>query len=338
MRQESNVGSKRIISNIEELHKLVQKTAEKPEIINEPVRQHKTSPKPTAKSCPPYVPPKRKTEYQGKTQVLYVADSVGRNVEFPKVENEVGCIIKTAKAYSSDYDEAATWPLQNFTKVVKDELDIKSYDCLVMSAPTVDITNLDTSNLRQSDNTAVYQQSVWSSCQNIFNVAQQSLNDYPGLKKVIVMEHSPRFDAENVDPIGLKPALARYASNVYNQLWLDSCHKNKIFIKSHTMNISNGVHEDVFRNVKTNNYDGVHFYGKAGRKAYTKSVGTILRNCISSGNQSKTPQEVTPQDYHKQKCPQALYQNKQKKNLSRQNPTVQVSNMFSPLESFQGNL
>ena len=180
VREEANVNSKRIISSIEELHKLLKTTADKPEIITEPVRQQKTNSKPAAKTSPPSVPPKRKTKYQEKTQILYVADSVGRNVEFPIVESEVRCTIKTAKAYSSDYDEAAKWPLQNFTKVTKDELEKKSYDCLVMSAPTVDITNLDTSNLRQSDNTAAYQQIILSSFQNIFSAAQQSLNDHPG--------------------------------------------------------------------------------------------------------------------------------------------------------------
>ena len=59
------------------------------------------------------------------------------------------CTVKTAKAYSAEYDSAAKWPEQNFTKVVKDELKKKTYDCLVMSAPTIDITNLDTSNLNQ---------------------------------------------------------------------------------------------------------------------------------------------------------------------------------------------
>ena len=42
---------------------------------------------------------------------------------------------------------------------------------LVMSAPTVDITNLDTSKLSPTDSTEAYQQKVIVSAQNMFSLA-----------------------------------------------------------------------------------------------------------------------------------------------------------------------
>ena len=41
-----------------------------------------------------------------------------------------------------------------------------------MSAPNVEITNIDTSIVSQKD---IYQQKVITSCNNMFNIAQKSL-------------------------------------------------------------------------------------------------------------------------------------------------------------------
>ena len=69
--------------------------------------------------CPPTQP---STAYQLKKKVLYVSDSVGRTVEFPIVEKEMKCTVRTAKAYSSIEDKKALWPTRNFTDVVKANL------------------------------------------------------------------------------------------------------------------------------------------------------------------------------------------------------------------------
>ena len=220
MRDESNNNSKVIKDAIEGVLRLVKK--EEPAASKETTKPQEVPSKP-AKKKPANnaaAPVKPRSEYQAKTKVLYVADSVGRNVEFPIVEGDARCVIKTAKAYSSVYDNTAKWPENNFTKVAKEELAKKPFDCLVMSAPTVDITNLDTSNLKQSDNTTRYQESVLISCQNIFSVAERSLKEYPNLKNVVIMEHAPRYDTGEVDPTGLKEALAKYANNIFNQLWI----------------------------------------------------------------------------------------------------------------------
>ena len=207
-------------------------------------------PPPISKTFPPpqptrSSPPPPKTEYQTRTRVLYAGDSIGRNVCFPQVEKIAGCSIKTTKAYSSVFDKTARWPKSNFSEIIKKELDHKTYDCLVMSAPTVDISNLDTSNLKQSDNTEGYQQKVMISCQNMFTTAHNALKKHPNLKMIVLMEHAPRNDAKDVDPLRLKPALAKLANNMFNQFWLNSIYKNKINV---------------------GNQDGVHLYGPRGKK------------------------------------------------------------------------
>ena len=93
---------------------------------------------------------------------------------------------------------------------------------MVLSSPTVDITNLDTSKLKPDDNTEVFKQCVVVSCRNIFTTAENALKTHPKLRKVVVLEHPPRFDHVEVDPLGLKHQLAKFANMTYNQLWLAS--------------------------------------------------------------------------------------------------------------------
>ena len=189
---------------------------------------------------------------------------MGRTVEFPKIEKEVNVTIKTAKAYSSNEDIKALWPDRNFTKVVKNELAKHPSDCLVMSAPTVDITNIDTSKLTENDNTDIYQQMVYVSCVNMFTCAENAAKENPNLKKVIIMEHAPRYDTKDIDPLSLKPALAKYANNVIMQLYLNSKLKNRITIGQHSLATSGygSEHEDRFKNTKSSNTSMVNMEEK----------------------------------------------------------------------------
>ena len=323
-------------------------------------------PQPSSRPKPPPPPnqPKPNTEYQSKTKVLYVCDSVGRGVEFPRIEKELECTIRTAKAYSSVEDNRALWPASNFADVVKVELAKNPIDCLVMTAPTVDITNIDASKLTQSDSTDIYQQMVYVSCSNMFTTATNTLKENPKLKKVIIFEHSPRNDTDEVDPLKMKPALARYANNVFTQLWLNCPQKNRITIGQHSL-VTNGsdvTHNDLYKN---NKYDGVHHYGAGGRRMYTKSVMNILKKVLKHQQSQNPPQDTqkahqwsttnnqgyenSPQEHQKksttqsfhQQCPQTLYQQKHKNpvktNNDRYHASVQDNNRFSVFNTNLGN-
>ena len=245
------------------------------------------------------------------------------------------------KAYNSVHDRAAIWPKQNFSDIVRQELGNKEYDSLVMSSPTVDITNLDSSKLKHSDDTAGYQHYVLTSCQNMFTTAQRALEEHPNLKKVVIMEHAPRYDEKDNDPLGLKPELSKYANSVYNQLWLDSHLKNKISVGRHSLNeISDESYDDIFRNPKSGRHDGVHLYGRSGRKIYTKSVKNILQKSFPSSSPVSQPsqgkQDHLSQKYHKKKSPQAVNQksqNVQDNGQPRYHASVKVNNRFSVFNS-----
>ena len=203
----------------------------------------------------------------------------------------------------------------------------------MLNAPTADITNLDTSNHTQNHDTSILQQKVLSSCENIFRVASSAIENNSDLKKVVIMEHTPRYDTKELDPVGIKPVLANYANNVLNQFVLDSNLKHKISIGRHSLEASDASHDDIFKNVEDGKYDGVHHYGRLGRKLISRSLMNILRKNVNTWDKPDQPHSYQPYIYHKEHCPQALYQKRQKYEA-----TVKVSNRFSVFNSNQGNL
>jgi hypothetical protein len=135
-----------------------------------------------------------------KQRILFVGDSIAHNLMFRDVEEVTNTTLKTAKAYSSVKDENARFSHKNVTDVTIKELKNSAYDSLVLAAPTVDISNLDTSKPSTNDNTEDIKEKVIRSCKNIFEVAHKALAKYPKMKNVTIMEHGPRFDEVEVDP------------------------------------------------------------------------------------------------------------------------------------------
>ena len=84
--------------------------------------------------------------------------------------------------------------MTKMTMMTKAELEGAPYDRLVIAAPTVDITNIDTSKMKSSDNTEELKKKVATSCLNMISIAQKAIIAHPKLKNVTIMNHAPRFD------------------------------------------------------------------------------------------------------------------------------------------------
>ena len=127
-----------------------------------------------------------------------------------------------------------------------------------MSAPTVDITNLDTVNVKASENIEFFKQEVVISTKNMISAAENALKSNPSIKKAIILGHPPRFDTPEVDPLMLKQTLAKVSNNLLYQLWLDSPLKDRMFIGEHKLECSPSTRIDRYTDEKTKMYDGVH--------------------------------------------------------------------------------
>ena len=281
-------------------------------------------------------PSRKKSTYLRKPKTLYVADSVGSSLSLREIEKHQNLRIKSERAYTSVFSKKARWPKQNYTDVVKSRLQNpgrEQFEVLVISAPTADITNLD-ANSQTTENKNKLQHEARLSSQNIFNLAERSLYDNPSLRKVVIMEHPPRFDLPDGDPHHVKPNLAKLANIHLGQLWLNSSLKEKIIIGRHSLE-SSGVgaaHFRRYQNSFTGRYDGVHLYGQTGHTDYTNSVKTILSLALPISHPNnlapKFDKKTVKVDNHTN-CPQALYQRR------KYQPSVHINNRFDVLS--QGN-
>ena len=259
--------------------------------------------------------------------MLFVGDSLVHNTNFSQVEWVTNTTIKTAKAYSSSWDENARFREKNVTDVVKKEQRKKSFNHIVLGAPTVDISNIDTTNVKPTDNKEVFKQIVGISCKNMMKIAENALSNQPELKNVTIMNHAPRNDAPAVDPSGIKPILANYANSYLLELWLDSPMKNRIFIGSHNLDCSGNTWTKRYTDEQSGRYDGVHLYGSPGQAAYTESVVNILLSSF---------QTLANDDSHTS-CPQTKYKRRTFSSVVTGNSNIKTQNRFSTLGNLPEN-
>ena len=267
-----------------------------------------------------------------------VGDSVAHNTNFRIVEKITKSTIKTAKAYSSALDDKARFKHCNITKVVQEELEKSDFDHLVIAAPTVDITNLDTKAADSEELKEPFKTKIEMSCRNIFKVAENAIKSNSKLIKVTIMDHPPRFDTAKEDPFSLKPKLAHYANNFLQTLWVESTHKENIMVGSHTLDCSAVAQMERFTDERSGRYDGIHMYGSSGKLAYTDSLSNILLSSLETSSPSFI-RAIPANNYHTQ-CPQTRYMEKQKQLYStvvRGNGPVKTQNRFAPLSGHMGN-
>ena len=100
------------------------------------------------------------------------------------------------------------------------------------------------------------------------------------MKKVVLLEHTPRFDKNASDPTSLKKHLSKLANSTLHRLLESSAYQDRIFVGQHNIYQSEKTHQhyDLFVCPNTDRYDGIHFYGKHGFEAYTRSVYDVIMN------------------------------------------------------------
>ena len=201
--------------------------------------------------------------------------------------------------------------------------------------------------MKPSDDTEHIKEKVRTSCLNMLNVAENAIADNIALKNVTIMNHAPRYDTNDVDPIGLKQNLATFANSYMLELWLSSPRKNQIFIGSHSLDAPADVRHKRQTDEHTGRYDGVHYYGSAGKAAYLESVVNILLSSFQTkAHQLPMHRRQSRDEENHSRCPQANFMNKnQKKNKRKYSSVVsgqgqqpvKTSNRFSPLSEASGN-
>ena len=103
-------------------------------------------------------------------------------------------------------------------------------------------------------------------------------------KQVILLQHIPRFDIEENDPMGVRPELARLANMELERARDASSQAQHIMVGQHAgLECEGKTRDDRFtsnhtygrnKNVRMGKYDGLHMYSQEGAEALTKSLLT----------------------------------------------------------------
>ena len=149
------------------------------------------------------------------------------------------------------------------------------------------------------------------------------MSSRPQLETVVILEHAPRFDRKDVDPLGLKPKLATFANSTFYNLWLSSPFKDKIKIGKYNLDCSGDLVKTRYTDEKTQRFDGVHMYGVFGKRAFSRSLTRIIRNLVTS----QKPQEESARQ------PTEMNHDSQ----PRYHPSVKDNNRFSVFSSSSEN-
>ena len=232
---------------------------------------------------------------KGKRKILYIRDSIHRAVVGPKLENPTGSLMRSVNAYASVRDERAPANKQhlNVSEVVRKELaKTKGEDTLVLGAPSVDISNQDTTK-------GIMEQNVIETIAS--SIAMVESAEYAlktgKVNQVILTEHIPRYDTEEKDKH--KPELARLANKELHKARDSSEYAKNILVGQHTgldydgrMRINrftsdhtNGLHG---RHIRMGKYDGIHMYSQSGAEALTSSILSIFQRAGMMKQKRKT--------------------------------------------------
>ena len=214
--------------------------------------------------------------------------------DFRHLEEATNTMIYREEAFGAQYNADAFRPLDNFTDVSRHAPSKRNYSYVILQGSSTDITDLDTSAPGNA-NLDFFKQQVFISSQNMVAAARNILLNYPGVKKVLILDKIPRFDPETVDPTQLKSKLSEYGNRVFRDE-LEKCDvKNKISIASHIL--PEQISQDIYGHPARQGYDGIHPYGQDGRNFLTRSLcnrfQTFLGDCSREHHNHVIPSRRT---------------------------------------------
>ena len=202
------------------------------------------------------------------SSILFMGDSIFRNVYMEKIEKKARNKVSVVKAYSSAYDTNKNnkYKNSNFTDLVPKELNKAKYDAVVMQASSTDLTNYKTVQNKEE-----LRKIAQSSNANMLSVATTAIANHPEVKKVVLFERVPRFDELQ--------ELNQFANKDLQAQWLqcDKEFKDKISIGKHNLQ-PHGKFANVQRlarwgdQTRRQKPDNIHMVGPSGKMKMTDSI------------------------------------------------------------------
>ena len=127
---------------------------------------------------------------------------------------------------------------------------------------------MDLTNLPEDSSEEYARQTALVSSSNMITAAKTALRNNPKIKKVLVMQTTPRYDS--------KHNINKFAQEKLVEAKVKA-QDDRIVIGKHTLDCdSDGLRASRFGVMGKPMVDGVHLRGSSGMMAYTRSVGNIL--------------------------------------------------------------
>ena len=114
---------------------------------------------------------------------------------------------------------------------------------------------------------------------NMVSAARTILMKNPNVRKVLILDRTPRFDTKSADPLHLKSKLSDYANRILREEREKIDVKAQVVIAPHSL--PGQFQENLYGHPDSHLFDGIHLLGKDGRNHYTRSVCNILQNFLS---------------------------------------------------------
>ena len=216
-------------------------------------------------------PDKDKTEQN----VLWVGTSLSnQHLDAQKVSLKTNVKVKKVKAYTIVSKDGKYNPKLNVEDVVKQELEKKAYDVVIIETGVNEVSNLD---LRKSS--LLLQQEMKMKMEKLHLMTVQWTMLYPGLR-VVLLERVKRIDSD------LRAGQAKLADESMWSWWKANGRPENIILEKLELQTRNRDERDeVFgrlgeRTMDGRFNDGIHLRGKYGSKEFTHRAVNMLRRVL----------------------------------------------------------
>ena len=239
--------------------------------------------------------------------ILLLGSSHMNSVMPTKIERALKCKVFTPGRYPGAgrmYCSKSDWPEAKFPQnsmdiKVPELLRARTYKTAVLMSPDNDLSNLKSVGREEQYRKAEL------SVLNTIKVAENALEDFPNLEKVLLLEYLPR-----ADQLG---ELVDFSNFVLKEVAKKATFGNRIEVMPLT-NVNPASYYDIFGSPNYFKFDGVHLRGKQGSWLLTQDI----INGIKSSNQTQNSWKTASKGSRPQSTP-------------RQAEEVTISNKYNLL-------
>ena len=132
-----------------------------------------------------------------------------------------------------------------------------------------DISNINT-KMNYEDNIKEWRVKVAQNSVKIHNLAKWCLNNYPSLRRVIIVKSLPRFDCP------IKSHLSVYGNQLLDDIWMANGGDDRIAVAKQQLNCDSKSLVESYGHPDQRNWHGIHLRGRMAVQHMTRSFVNML--------------------------------------------------------------